>query len=147
MGDEYQEEREENDWDKILFPEKIRASRIERMFSYLAEDLKVEVEYTLKNSYRIGYRHITKDKIKGKESINAESSGTIRFNENYRWLNFILKGDSERGTRNFFYTAMQFDTTPGESAEYRKRSPTQNPDDMEKVKKSLEKYFSDTETK
>ncbi len=124
----------------LEFPEKISSTKIEKLLSHLGEDLTSEINYTLMSAYRRGYPVIGGNLLKKREQHHARCEVTIRF-RHHRQLNFSMVGYNEKGN-NFFYKELVFYTQPGISMRGRRKMSRQHPDDMESVKRSLERYFS-----
>jgi|SRR3989338_3122042 len=129
--------KNKEDFDKIKFPFFISEQRLKILFEHLSKELPALIEYYGEINGRIGRGRFSNRWNNLEEKVLK--SGSFLFTNNVNILSFRLSYDNRE--ERVKYKGIGFDTIPSYSKEELKRTHTANPDDMERVRKAVDKYF------
>ncbi len=123
----------EKDKSRIDFPRRISFRKLDDLFEYVGRDLRTEVGYVACVTKKTGIDRFTKRKI------NRFETGIVR--------GFIYIGSLDNLSFSTLsemnsYSGIQFEMIPGYSEEELRRTHTSNIDLVEKVRDSVDRYFS-----
>lgn len=135
-----EENESEIDFARIKFPYSISMQKTKAVFEHISRELPGSIEYSLEAIGYLGWerfgekwRNDQKSYLKGGNINNRDSMNSLSFS-------MITK----RTPDSFiYYNGINFDTIHGYSREELLHTHTANPNDMEKVREIIERYFKE----